>query len=883
MKILERIKAAFTTDKPSRYEAASSATLIGRDYVPPPFNYHQAVIECRSWVYAAARLNAVAVASAPLRLYVKNRSAGTKLWNTRRTGRRTKAYLSGDLAQLPSRYAMQKAAEYGDDYEIVTDAHPLLTLLAKVNPYQNGFDAAVLRVLYTELTGNAYLHPVIDPALGVPFELWTMPPQWMKIVPGNPLRGEPWIKGYEYGRNDAQRQDFAPDEVIHFKQPNPRDLYYGLGKVEAAWGAVTSNQALHEMDYHFFANKSRPDYLLVTQGNASDEELERFTAQVETKLRGTNKTGRFLAITGQVDLKPLQFPPKDLQGREEIVEEIAAVFGVPVSMLRANDPNLASATVGFATWKETTILPMLRMDEEVLNQNLLPLFGIEEDAFLAYDNPVRADESLETTKRLSYVAGGILTINEARLQEGLDPLPAPLADQPLINGQPLGGPPPAPPSPFGGVFGNAAPSPAPAPAVERTASPDQFTEPLDAPADEAEEVESKAVETKDALGDCVSAKIPTLLAEGYPQDQAVAIAYSMCAEGKTLEQVLADRPAEKACACYAGGEKKCGCGCVRGARVKQSDFVGKHAPQPLSAWLKVKNAEKEGDRINESEAKMSAAVSQVFDSQVKELLDTLAAAGTMTPALADRTERLLRSRNYQRALVDALAPYLRDAIAVGVDLGIDTVSKVATTIDFEVEREDLRRYADTESMRLARRTAQGVTEYTAVRVREVLGDGLAAGETTDELTARVQSWAESQKDEDGTWSRARTVARTEANRAARVAETEAWGATGLVQGKTWLLAPDPCEFCEAASKAFSKNAVGLNQPFYAKGEVLTGADGGAMVLDYEDVQGPPLHPNCRCSMQPKLSDELEADIREIEESGELEAAARQIMLEEGNR
>ena len=824
MRILERIKAAFTTDKPSRYEAASSATLIGRDYVPPPFNYHQAVIECRSWVYAAARLNAVAVASAPLRLYVKNRSAGTKLWNTRRTGRRTKAYLSGDLAQLPSRYAMQKAAEYGDDYEIVTDAHPLLTLLAKVNPYQNGFDAAVLRVLYTELTGNAYLHPVIDPALGVPVELWTMPPQWMKIVPGNPLRGEPWIKGYEYGRNDAQRQDFAPDEVIHFKQPNPRDLYYGLGKVESAWGAVTSNQALHEMDYHFFANKSRPDYLLVTQGNASDEELERFTAQVETKLRGTNKTGRFLAITGQVDLKPLQFPPKDLQGREEIVEEIAAVFGVPVSMLRANDPNLASATVGFATWKETTILPMLRMDEEVLNQNLLPLFGIEEDAFLAYDNPVRADESLETTKRLSYVAGGILTINEARMQEGLDPLPAPLADQPLINGQPLGGPPPAPPSPFGGIFGNAAP------AVERAASPDQLTGPLDSPPDD-------------------------------PKDNAAP----------------AIKPRKSA------SQKSCGCGCAPGARVKQSDFLGKHAPQPLSAWLKVKNAEKEGDRINESEAKMSAAVSRVFDAQVKELLETLAAAGTMTPALADRTERLLRSRNYQRALVDALAPYLRDAIAVGVDLGIDTVSKVATTIDFEVEREDLRRYADSESMRLARRTAQGVTEYTAVRVREVLGDGLAQGETVDELAGRVQSWAESQKDEDGTWSRARTVARTEANRAARVAETEAWSATGLVQGKTWLLAPDPCEFCEAASKAFSKNAVGLNQPFYAKGEVLTGADGGAMVLDYEDVQGPPLHPNCRCSMQPKLSDELEADIREIEESGELEAAARQIMLEEGNR
>jgi hypothetical protein len=39
---------------------------------------------------------------------------------------------------------------------------------------------------------------------------------------------------------------------------------------------------------------------------------------------------------------------------------------------------------------------------------------------------------------------------------------------------------------------------------------------------------------KDALEDCVAAKIPKLLDEGYPQDQAEAMAYSMCGEGKEL-------------------------------------------------------------------------------------------------------------------------------------------------------------------------------------------------------------------------------------------------------------------------------------------------------------------------------------------------------------
>ena len=39
-----------------------------------------------------------------------------------------------------------------------------------------------------------------------------------------------------------------------------------------------------------------------------------------------------------------------------------------------------------------------------------------------------------------------------------------------------------------------------------------------------------------------------------------------------------------------------------------------------------------------------------------------------------------------------------------------------------------------------------------------------------------------------------------------------------------------------------------------------------MMLDYEAIDGPPLHPNCRCSMQPTLS----ADYADI--AAELDAA-----------
>jgi HK97 family phage portal protein len=971
MNLLARIKAAFT---PEKFFNSSMTILRGEPAKRSPFDYRSAVNAYRSWIYAAANLNAVAVASQPLRLYVRNKSQSTKLWNTRKASRRTKSYLFGDLEQRPSRYALTKAAEYGDDFEVVDDAHPILQLLSKVNPYQNGFDATILRVLYGELTGNAYLHPVIDQRLGVPVQLWTMPSQFVEVVPGQ--QGEDFIKGYRYGATEEQKREntYAPDEVIHFKRPNPAEMYYGIGKVEASWGAIMANEAIHEMDVAFFANKARPDYLLVVKSPAHDDELERLEVSIDEKLRGSKRTGRFLTTTADIDLKPLSFPTKDLAGRDQIVEEIAAVFGVPVSMLKANDPNLASATVGFASWKQTTILPLLRMDEETLNQNLLPLFNIEEDAFLAYDNPVSEDEKFAFEKLRSMVAGGIMTANEARMREGLEPVEDPMADALLVNGQPLGGP--APASPFGMA----------------SSAPDGLTGPLDA-SNEIEEPPTLPTqpEQKDALSDCVSEKIPTLIAEGYPQDQAVAIAYSMCAEGKTLDEIetkaigdIDTRPPQSVAdnarralevrarkpesergmtavgiarardlmnrvrlsedtirrmaayferhevdkqgstwdeqgkgwqAWYGWGgddgfawakrkieefdrerernserKKKCACGCGSCDPKKSlSDLWTKaieadeiEPPHVLTKDLG-KDALKEFDKITKREDELGKSVGRIFDRQVKAVLERIAKQDAPTQELAAEVQSLLESKKWRKDIVDALRPYLEDSLAAGIILGKTTLEKMkALPVNFDKHGEDLKAYARTESIRLANRAADSTNRWTAVKFSKVIGDGVANGETIPEIAERVKTWAIKDGDaERATTRRALTIARTEAQRASRRAEVEAWKASGVVSGKTWLLAPDPCEFCEAASDAFSKNAVGLEESFYGEGSEIIGKDGGVMVADYEAIDGPPLHPNCRCALQPRLDDEFEAEMQQAErELAEAEAEnLRQIIAE----
>jgi phage portal protein BeeE len=166
MNLLQRLKAVFDS---SKVQAASGRSMIvGGDAMRAPFDLRAGVKAYNSWIYAAANLNAVAVASTPLRLYIRKRSNRTKLWNTKEVSRATKAYLSGRARQMPSHCVMRKSASIGENYEEVVDSHPLLELLANVNPYQNGFDASVLRTLFGELTGNAFIHPVMDKRLKIP-------------------------------------------------------------------------------------------------------------------------------------------------------------------------------------------------------------------------------------------------------------------------------------------------------------------------------------------------------------------------------------------------------------------------------------------------------------------------------------------------------------------------------------------------------------------------------------------------------------------------------------------------------------------------------------------------------------------------------------------
>ena len=62
----------------------------------------------------------------------------------------------------------------------------------------------------------------------------------------------------------------------------------------------------------------------------------------------------------------------------------------------------------------------------------------------------------------------------------------------------------------------------------------------------------------------------------------------------------------------------------------------------------------------------------------------------------------------------------------------------------------------------------------------------------------------------------------------------------------WFINPDACEFCQT----FAGRTKQIGSTFNQVGDVITGTEGNALQIAYADIDAPPLHPNCTCSLVP---------------------------------
>jgi len=129
---------------------------------------------------------------------------------------------------------------------------------------------------------------------------------------------------------------------------------------------------------------------------------------------------------------------------------------------------------------------------------------------------------------------------------------------------------------------------------------------------------------------------------------------------------------------------------------------------------------------------------------------------------------------------------------------------------------------------------------TIAALEKTITEGQQAGESLVKLKKRVESVYS-----DAKGYRAERIARTESLKASNRTAEMVYKQNGYTTVE-WFVNPGACEFCQ--TYAGRSKTIGTN--FTNIGDVITGDTGGTMRIEYADIDTPPLHPNCTCSLVP---------------------------------
>lgn len=372
-------------------------TQYGRQ---PPSDEFGLVDRYRSWVYRCASFNAQAVADQPLKVYVRGTTAR---FQTRSVGKSVKDYLN-------------TYKDVGDVTEITDPTHPLVQILDNANPYQTGIYTRFFTQLHKEITGNGYW-VIVSNALGTPVEIWPVMSQYMRAIP-HPTK---FIDGWWYG-TEMDKKRYDPDEVLQFAFPNPSDLYYGMGPLQAAISAVDRHTAVSDYQNDFFRNSARADFALLSDKAITESQSKRILQDWLNKFKGKNKRHLPVVMQGGLKVQELTYPPVDtgmLDVAKYSREEIAQIFGIPPTMIEVS-ASRAEAEQQANNYARYTLLPRLRANEEVINEQFANLF--DDKIFVAYDNPVTPDRELAVQENDLLAKYGCISKDELRAKYNMDPM-----------------------------------------------------------------------------------------------------------------------------------------------------------------------------------------------------------------------------------------------------------------------------------------------------------------------------------------------------------------------------------------------------------------------------------------------------------------------------
>lgn len=311
--------------------------------------------------------------------------------------------------------------ERRDDGRYPAPKHPLFSLLKySPNPLMTSFNYRMAMMAHLMLWGNHYSKI----QYGNDGQVQSLIP----LLPGKmePVRVSDDKMVYRYTMPNAEQVVWPGEQVWHLSGIS-LDGIVGYRPIDKLRESVGLARAAQDFGSRFFDNDARPGGVLQHPGVLSDEAYDRLVSSWESRHGGLSKSHKVAVLEEGMEFEEIGIPPEDaqfLETRKFEANVIAGAFGVPPHMIglleNATFSNIEHQAIQF---KEDTIDPQARNIEQSIWLNLL----LERDRGRYYaefntNALLRADTVSKWDSYTKSLSNGVLSINEVREKENLNPI-----------------------------------------------------------------------------------------------------------------------------------------------------------------------------------------------------------------------------------------------------------------------------------------------------------------------------------------------------------------------------------------------------------------------------------------------------------------------------
>lgn len=319
--------------------------------------------------------------------------------------------ISEDIAKLPISIYRPGSSTL----ERITD--PVEALLEdSPNPIMGGIAFRECLTAHALSWGNGYAE-IVRSASGKPVELWPIHPALVRVcVDGdNNLTYEVLIKS-------GQRIVLRPENMFHLHGLGG-DGFQGYSVARFAAESVGTSIAAQQFGAAFFGNGSTFGGVLMHPNQMSKEAQDRLVQSIEERHTGARKAFRLMVLEEGMKMESAGIPPRDaqyLELRQFMVSDIARWFRIPPHKIgdlqAATFSNIESLNIQFL---QETLLPWIgRWEQEIRRKLLAP--GLV--ARHGVQSLLRGDQAARAQFYREQFNIGVLSINEIRASEGLNPI-----------------------------------------------------------------------------------------------------------------------------------------------------------------------------------------------------------------------------------------------------------------------------------------------------------------------------------------------------------------------------------------------------------------------------------------------------------------------------